>query len=44
MTNRFNKHDLVENQANVTFFDMLERSLTTQYLNDSNQAYMAEIF
>jgi hypothetical protein len=26
MTNRFNKHDFIENQANVTFFDMLEPS------------------
>jgi hypothetical protein len=25
MTNRFNKHDFIENQANLDIFDMLEQ-------------------
>jgi hypothetical protein len=27
MTNSFNKHDFIENQAKLDFFDMLERNL-----------------
>jgi hypothetical protein len=33
ITNHFNKHDFIENQAKLDFFDMLERSLKAKKLS-----------